>query len=387
MSATRVPLLDLRRVDADLDQELTDAFKRCLVSGHYILGPEVDAFEAECAEYLGCKHAIGVSSGTDALLLALMALGVGAGDEVICPTHTFFATAGTIWRTGARPVFVDCRLDSFNLDSRDLAARISPRTKAVVPVHLFGRMADMDAVLAAAENVPVIEDAAQAFGAASGRHRAGRAGAYGCFSFFPSKNLGALGDAGLLTCEDDRLAKTARLLRAHGGQPKYHHAVVGGNFRIDALQAALLRQKLPRLDRWTEQRQANARRYTELFDRTGIAAPNRGQTAPDGAAIWYPLAGPDRDIYNQYCIRVPEAGQRDALKAFLQEHGVGSEIYYPVPMHLQQCFASLGYRAGEFPFSERAAAESLALPIFPELRESEIEFVVGRIAAFFHSGA
>jgi dTDP-4-amino-4,6-dideoxygalactose transaminase len=377
-----VPLLDLRRGADELDSELRDAFQRVLVSGQYILGPEVEALEAECARYLGCEFAIGVSSGTDALLVALMALGVGPGDEVICPTYTFFASAGTIWRTGARPVFVDSSLEDFNVLPAQIAEKISARTKAIVPVHLFGQMADMDAICHAAGSIPVVEDAAQAFGATGRAGGAGNAGALGCFSFFPSKNLGGFGDSGLVSSRDAQLADTVRLLRAHGGRPKYHHHVVGGNFRIDALQAALLRPKLRRLAGWTERRRINASLYTDLLQGTGIAAPNTGQERGE-AAVLYPRATEGHHIYNQYCVRIIGAGRRDQLKTYLQERGVGTEIYYPIPMHLQACFASLGHQRGDFPFAERAADEALALPIFPYLRPEEIHYVVDHIATFF----
>jgi dTDP-4-amino-4,6-dideoxygalactose transaminase len=384
VTVTNVPLLDLQRIDASLQAELHEAFGRVLASGHYILGPEVDAFERECADYVGARHALGVSSGTDALLLALMALGVGAGDEVICPTFTFFATAGTVWRTGARPVFVDSSLADFNCLAEQIAAKVGPRTKAIIPVHLYGQTADMPEVMRAANGVPVIEDAAQALGARGAADRgAGTVGAFGCFSFFPSKNLGGFGDSGLVTTNDDALAERARVLRAHGGKPKYYHRVVGGNFRIDALQAALLRPKLRRLDAWTERRRANAAAYSRMFSETGIAAENTGQRGSGLPAILLPTASQQRHIFNQYCIRVPGAPRRDQLRAFLSEHGIGTEIYYPVPMHLQECFSSLGHQKGDFPLAETAAEETLALPIFPELTSDEIAFVVERVVAFF----
>jgi dTDP-4-amino-4,6-dideoxygalactose transaminase len=377
-----VPLLDLRRADPELDSELVDAFRRVLAGGHYILGPEVEAFESECAAYLGCKHAIGVSSGTDALLLALMALGIGAGDEVICPTYTFFATAGTIWRTGARPVFVDNSLADYNALADHVARKITLRTKAIIPVHLFGRMADTNAFVAAAGGIPIIEDAAQAFGAWRDGRRAGTIGAFGCFSFFPSKNLGGLGDSGLVTTNDDGLAEKARVLRAHGSKPKYHHNVVGGNFRIDALQAALLLPRLRRLATWTTRRQANAASYTELLARVGLGGPNDGRIEEHGPDVLMPAVS-DGHIFNQYVVRITAPGARDGLRTHLRERGIETEVYYPVPMHLQECFAALGYRAGDLPFAERASRESLALPIFPELRAEEIHYVVDQIADFF----
>ncbi len=375
----RVPLLDLRR-EPELDPALEEAFRRVLQSGHYILGPEVEALEAECARYLGVGHALGVSSGTDALLLALMALGVGAGDEVICPTYTFFATAGAIWRLGARPVFVDLDPLTYNCDVAALAAAVTPRTRALVPVHLFGQSADLDPILALAaeRGLHVVEDAAQALGSEYKGRRVGGHGAFGCFSFFPSKNLGALGDAGLVTTNDAELAERARILRTHGGKPKYHHHVVGGNFRIDALQAALLRVKLPRLDAYTAARQRNAALYDELLLASGVAARGTGD-----APLLLPAVVTTRHIYNQYVVRVSGDGRRDQLRQHLTARGVGTEVYYPVPMHEQRCFAALGHRAGDFPHAEAAARETVALPIFPELREDEIRHVAAAIVAFF----
>jgi dTDP-4-amino-4,6-dideoxygalactose transaminase len=366
----RVPLLDLRRAGAELDAELEQAFGRVLRSGHYILGPEVEAFEQECARYIGVKHALGVSSGTDALLLALMALGIGAGDEVICPTYTFFATAGCIWRTGAKPVFVDCDPETYNITADLIAPKVTPRTKAIVPVHLFGQCADMTPIveLAKASGISIVEDAAQAIGSEHHGRRAGSLGEYGCFSFFPSKNLGALGDAGLVTTNDDALTEKARVYRAHGSKPKYFHHVVGGNFRIDALQAALLRVKLKHLDNWTARRKQNAAAYTELLS----GAPR----------IQLPVTRENRHIYNQYVIRVVGEGGRDRLQAFLKERKIGTEVYYPVPMHLQKCFSSLGHQVGDFPVSELAAAQTVAIPIFPELTREEIEWVASSIVEF-----
>ncbi len=382
----RVPLLDLRRLPPSLEKDLEAAFHRVLSSGTYILGPEVDAFEADCRAYVGARHAIGVSSGTDALLVALMALGVGAGDEVICPTFTFFATAGTIWRLGARPVFVDSHPGCFNLDPERFEAAISPKTRAVVPVHLFGQCAEMTSIceIAARRGVPIVEDAAQALGAEHGGRRAGTFGALGCFSFFPSKNLGTLGDAGLVTTNDDDLAEKVRVLRVHGGKPKYHHAVVGGNFRIDALQAALLRAKLPYLDGATEQRLANARRYVSELSRQGVGAESGGtrctgrcaRASDHDAPILLPTSCGGRHVMNQFVIRLRGSGERDRVRRHLTERGIGTEIYYPVPLHLQECFASLGHRAGDFPVAEQLAGESLALPIFPELTSRELDYVV-----------
>ena len=365
----QVPLLDLRRLAPDLKAELEDAFKRVLESGHFILGPEVDALEKECAAYLQVGHAVGVSSGTDALLIALMALGIGAGDEVVCPSYTFFATAGTIARTGARPVFVDCNPDTYNIEADAIARALTPRTRAIMPVHLFGQCAEMDPILALAKerHIPVIEDAAQALGSEYQGRRAGSMGEMGCFSFFPSKNLGALGDAGLVTTNDAALAEKLRVLRAHGGKPKYHHSIVGGNFRIDALQAALLRPKLRRLDGWTAQRQKNAALYTELFTAAAL-----------GDRLGLPVVRQSRHIFNQYVIRVPGAGRRDKLQADLKQRGIGTEVYYPVPMHKQKCFSEIA-GGQSLPVSELAAQETLAIPIFPELTEAELRHVAATV--------
>jgi dTDP-4-amino-4,6-dideoxygalactose transaminase len=392
-AVSRVPLLDLRR-SPELDRELEAAFRRVLQSGHYILGPEVDAFESECAAYVGAKHAIAVSSGTDALLVALMALGVGAGDEVVCPTYSFFATAGVIWRLGARPVFVDSHPGCFNLDPEKTEAAITARTKAIVPVHLFGQCAEMTAIASIAERrgIPVVEDAAQAIGAEHAGRRAGTFGAFGCFSFFPSKNLGAFGDAGLVTTDDPALAEAVRVLRIHGGKPKYHHAVVGGNFRIDALQAALLRVKLPHLDAATASRKANAEHYTRELTKRGVACIGTGLPgcsarcavssagANQAAPIVLPSVCGGRHVFNQYVIVLPGSGERDRVRAFLADRGIGTEVYYPVPLHLQECFSELGHARGDFPVAERLAAESLALPIFPELTPGELDHVARSLA-------
>lgn len=386
MSVRQVPLLDLRRISPELEHELEEAFRRVLRSGHYILGPEVEALEHECAAYVGAKYAIGVSSGTDALLLALMTLGIEPGDEVICPTYTFFATAGTIWRLGARPVFVDSCPLCFNLSPGQVASKITARTKAIMPVHLFGQCAEMGPILRVAEQhgIPVIEDAAQALGAQYGQRRAGSLGSLGCFSFFPSKNLGALGDAGLVVTSDPTLAEKARILRSHGGKPKYHHQMVGGNFRIDALQAALIRVKLRRLDEATARRHAHASAYRTAFVSIGAAeeAPRGcpctgapGSTAD--AVMALPAEVQSRHIYNQFVVRLHE---RDRIRSFLAEDGIATEVYYPVPMHLQKCFEALGHREGEFPFAEAAARDSLALPIFPELTEDELSYVTSAVS-------
>lgn len=362
-----VPLLDLQGQYGPLRDELLAAIARVCDSQRFIGGPEVEGLERDIAAYLGVQHAVGLSSGTDALLVALMALGVGPGDEVITPTFSFFATAGCVSRVGATPVLVDIDPLTFNMDPAAVAAAITPRTRAIIPVHLYGQCADMDPVLEAAERrgIAVIEDAAQAIGATYKGRAAGSMGKAGCFSFFPSKNLGAFGDAGLLTTNDAALAHEVRLLRNHGAEPKYFHKRIGGNFRLDALQAAVLRVKLPHLDRWTAMRRANAGRYDALFAEAGVAV-----TVPSRAA------GCDH-IFNQYVVRVP---RRDAVRARLEAAGIATEIYYPVPFHLQECFTPLGYKAGDFPAAEAAAAETLALPIYGELTEAQQREVVQTIA-------
>jgi len=393
-----VPLLDLTRYDDDVMDEFRAAFERVLKSGHYILGAEVEAFEKECAEYIGVKHAIGVSSGTDALLLALMTLGIGAGDEVICPTHSFFATAGSIWRMGAKPVFVDSNPVCYNLDPAQIERKVTKRTKAIMPVHLYGQCAGMDKIMEISRSygISVIEDAAQAIGAEYKNRGAGTMGAFGCFSFFPSKNLGAFGDAGLVTTNDDELAAKARILRTHGAEPKYYHKLVGANFRIDALQAALLRIKLRRLNDYTAKRQDNAALYTKLLMESGLAAFNTESDVctahcasskinadATAASLMLPVACQSKHIYNQYIVRVKGEGGRDELRSFLKNKNVATEIYYPVPLHLQKCFAALGHTQGDFPVAETAAAETIALPVFPELTTREIQYVVEQIVAFF----
>jgi dTDP-4-amino-4,6-dideoxygalactose transaminase len=363
----KVPLLDLQAQYATIREEVRAAMDRVCDSQHFILGPEVSTFEEEVAAFCGARFAVGVSSGTDALLLALMAVGVGAGDEVVTSTYSFFATGGTIARLGARPVFVDVERATFNLDPAMLASRITSRTKAIVPVHLFGRCCDMAAVSAAARGLAVVEDAAQAIGAVDdGRRVAGTIGTTGCLSFFPSKNLGGFGDAGMVLTNDAELAERMRILRVHGSKPKYHHRLVGGNFRLDALQAAVLRVKLKHLEGWTKARRENADRYRTLFRERGV----EGVVLPE-----------DRPghIYNQFVIR---SGRRDELQRFLLERGIGSEVYYPVPLHLQPCFSELGYRDGDLPEAEAAARESLALPIYPELTDEAQRYVVEQIRAF-----
>jgi dTDP-4-amino-4,6-dideoxygalactose transaminase len=367
----RVPLLDLDAQYQPLRDRLLAAVTLVCDSQRFIMGPEIDSLERELSDLLGVKHAIAVSSGTDAILLALMALGITAGDEVVTTTFSFFATAGAIVRVGATPVLVDIDPATFNIDPAQVAAAITPRTKAIMPVHLFGLGADMDPIMAAANHagIPVIEDAAQAIGATYKSRPLGAIGAFGCFSFFPSKNLGAFGDAGLLTTEDDALAARATLLRTHGMKPKYYHHLVGANFRMDALQAAVLRVKAPHLTGWTEGRRANAARYRGLFHAAGL-----------DAAVTLPVEPDDRcHIFNQFVIR---SADRDGLKRHLDEQGIGNEIYYPVPFHQQPCFANLGYRPGAFPHAERAAQESLAIPVYGELTAAQQETVVSAIAQF-----
>jgi len=378
VTVREVPLLDLKRLDPELEDELQDAFTRVLKSGYFILGPEVEALEEECASYCEAEHAIGVSSGTDALLVALMALGIGAGDEVICPSFTFFATAGCISRTGARPVFVDALESSFNCDPEDIERKITSRTRAIIPVHLYGRCADMAEILDIAErhDIAVIEDAAQAIGAEYEDRRAGSMGRIGCFSFFPTKNLGACGDGGLVTCQDAELADKIRVLRVHGSAPKYHHGVIGGNFRLDALQAALIRPRLRRLDDSSLRRARHAAAYNRLFEEAGFT----GGTSPP---LRLPETPPGRHIYNQYTLRCSDSDSRDALREFLAANKIATEIYYPIPLHLQKCFSSLNGRKGDFPISEKLAGEVLSIPIFAELEEEEISHVADRIAAFF----
>jgi len=368
-----VPLLDLEAQYRPLRDAILAAITRVCDSQRFIMGPEVDALERELAAQLGVRHAISVSSGTDALLLALMTLGIGPGDEVVTTTYSFFATAGCVSRVGAKPVLVDIDPATFNIDPAQAVAAITPHTKAIMPVHLYGLAADLDPLMAAADRagIAVIEDAAQAIGATYKSRPLGGIGALGCFSFFPSKNLGAFGDAGLLTTNDDALAKQARLLRTHGMQPKYYHHVVGANFRMDALQAAILRVKAPHLDAWTEGRRRNAATYRTLFREAGL-----------DRTISMPTEPPDRrHIYNQFVIR---SADRDGLKRHLDEHGIGNEIYYPVPFHLQPCFADLGYARGAFPHAERAAAETLAIPIYGELTDAQQRTVVSTIEQFVH---
>ena len=377
-----VPLLDLRAQYRTLKTELDAAVAEVMESQVFILGPKVVACEEAVARYSQAAHGIGVTSGTDALLLALLAEGIGPGDEVITSPYTFFATAGSISRLGARPVFVDIDPVTFNLREDLIEAAVTPRTRAIMPVHLYGRMARMDRIMAVAQrhNLVVIEDAAQAIGAEHKGRRAGSIGHYGCFSFFPSKNLGGAGDGGLVTTQDAERAEKLRWLRNHGMNPKYYHKMIGGNFRLDALQAAVVLVKLRHLDTWTARRQENAKRYHQLFSDAGLAGHEIELPNLPGKVFDPDSTCTCRHVINQYVVR---ARNRDALVAHLQKNGIGCEIYYPVPLHLQECFHSLGHRPGDFPESERAARETLALPVYPELTDEQAQAVVTSVAAFY----
>lgn len=367
----KVPLLDLKPQYQALKQEIDAAVQKVVDSQYFILGPEVEAMEREVAAYCGSGHCVGVSSGTDALLLSLMALEVGPGDEVVTTPFTFFATAGAISRVGATPVFVDVEPETYNIAPELIEEKLTPNTKAIVPVHLFGRCAAMDAVcqIADAYRIPVIEDAAQAIGSECNGKRAGAMGRLGCFSFFPSKNLGAFGDAGAVTTSDSELYEKLVSMRVHGGKSKYYYDRIGGNFRLDALQAAVLRVKLRHLDSWTEGRQRNAAYYSDQLTARGLAD-----------VVSVPKVTRDRHIFNQYTLRVAD---RDALRQALIDAGVGCEVYYPVPLHLQDCFRDLGYKTGDFPVSELAAKQVLSLPIYPELSQQQLETVVNTIVNYY----
>ena len=373
----KVPLLDLRAQHESLRDELLAAIERVMDSQQFVLGPDVQAFEEEIARYTKTRHAIGCASGSDALLLALLALGVGTGDEVITSPFTFFATAGAIVRLGARPVFVDIDPRTYNIDPARVEAVITPRTRAIMPVHLYGQCADMNPLLeiSARHNLPLIEDAAQAIGSEDRGRTAGSMGVIGCFSFYPTKNLGGAGDGGLLTTNDEELAQRLRALRVHGGTTEYHHREVGINSRLDSLQAAVLRVKLKYLDGWSGERQKKAQRYNQLFQE---------------AKLEFELIPPfvraeTRHIFHQYVVRVPQ--HRDAIMKHLDHKGVGTKIYYPIPLHEQECFQYLGYKEGAFPEAERAARETVALPCFPELTEEQQEYVVDAISSFQVSGS
>ena len=363
-----VPLLDLKAQYAPIKAKIMKAVEEVVDSAHFINGPQVKQIEEAIAKYSGCAAAVGVSSGTDALLCALMTLGIGPGDEVITTPYTFFATAGCIARTCAKPVFVDIEPDTFNIDATKIEAAITPRTKAIMPVHLFGQMADMDPIMAIAKkhNLFVIEDAAQSIGSKYKGRQAGSIGTVGCFSFFPSKNLGTLGDGGMMVTQDAALGEKLAIFRNHGSKPKYYHKWIGGNFRLDTIHAAALLVKLPLLDGWSEGRRRNAAKYDKLFAGFG--------------AVKTPVIRPhNTTIFNQYVIRV---SKRNELQAFLKGQGIGTEVYYPVSMHEQECFKALGCKKGDFPNAEAAEAETLALPIFPELTDDQIVYVAAKVKQF-----
>ena len=372
MTDSSIPLLDLSAQNQPLLPAVREAFDRLFARNAFVLGDEVARFEAEIAPLCGARHAIGVSSGTDALVIALMALGVGRGDEVVTSPFTFFATAGAIARVGARPVFCDIDPVTFNLDAQAVPAAVTERTRAIMPVHLYGQPCEMSVLreLASAFSIPLVEDAAQAIGATTSSGPVGSLGSIGAFSFYPTKNLGCFGDAGLVTTSDDVLADTMRMLRVHGSKERYVHELVGGNFRIDALQAAVLRVKLPHLSGWTDARRRHAALYDLLFLESGLS-PTTVRT---------PKRVHEGHVYNQYVIRAP---RRDELRQYLTDRRIGTEIYYPIPLHLQRCFSGLGKRLGSFPEAERAAAEVLALPVYPELHAEQVERVVAAIADFY----
>ena len=370
-SVTSVPMLDVNRQNAPLAAEIERAIAEVARTGAFVHGPACKQFEEATAAYCGVEHAVGCASGSDALLLALMALDIGPGDEVVLPSFTFFATAGAVWRLGARPVFADILPGTFNIDPADVARKRTRATKAVLPVHLFGQCVEMDALRAAAGDVPIIEDAAQAIGAEYRGAKAGALALMGCLSYYPTKNLGAWGDAGLITTGDAAVAAKLRILRDHGMNPRYHHSLVGINSRLDALQAAVLSVKLSRLDDWAAGREQNARRYAAQFARLGIDRYlGLPQVAAECVSVW-----------NQFTIRAP-GGLRDSLQQFLSDRKIGSAVYYPIPLHLQKCFATLGCQRGTLPVSEQAADEVLSLPIFPEMTREEQDRVIGALAEF-----
>ena len=371
VSQTDIPLLDLQAQYAGIRDEVREAIDRVCQSQRFIGGPEVASCEEEIAAYCGCKFGVGMSSGTDALLCAMMVLGIGPGDEVIVPSFTFFATAGCVARLGARPVFVDCDSATYNTTAEHIEPAITERTKLIVPVHLFGQCAEMGPILelGQARSITVMEDAAQAIGATHHGRKACSMGRLGTLSFFPSKNLGGFGDGGMITTNDEELAQQCQVFRNHGSKPKYYHKWVGGNFRLDAIQAAVVRVKLKHLDSWSKQRVANARQYDACFDGSVVRPPT--------------IAKSNASIYNQYVIAVP---RRDALREHLTNEGIGTEVYYPVPLHLQDCFADLAGRPGGLPNSEKAAQEVVALPIYPELPSTALQRVAEAILSFYASG-
>lgn len=394
----RVPLLDLRPQYKALKSELDQAMIRVAESQQFILGSEVEKLEHSISQYLNVQHAVGVSSGTDALIIALMAIGIKPGDEVIVPTYSFFATAGAVSRLNAVPVFVDIDPVTFNIDPQEIKRRITRKTKAIIPVHLYGQSCAMDEIkaVAAEKKLRIIEDAAQAIGAQYKDGRCvGTIGDVGCFSFFPTKNLGCFGDGGMVVTNDQELAKKLKILRVHGAEPKYYHQVIGGNFRLDAIQAAVLNVKLPMLNKWSEKRRKNAEAYNKSFIKARLAdAPGRiSFDHRNSVLLPKPVYKPEKEqraeganvianyhIFNQYIIRV---AKRDELRKFLADNNIATEIYYPVPFHMQECFAGLDYKLGDFPFAEEAANSSIALPIYPELGKEQIEYVVNKIKEFF----
>ncbi|WP_447970808.1 DegT/DnrJ/EryC1/StrS family aminotransferase [Nitrospira sp. M1] len=368
----KVPLLDLQAQFQSIRHELLASIEAVCEDQGFVLGPRVDCLEQALGKYAGTAHAVGVASGSDALLLSLMALGIEPGDEIITTPFTFFSTAGVISRLHAIPVFVDIRPDTFNLDPDHLAAAITERTKAIIPVHLFGQCADIEKIaqIVAPRSIPIVEDACQAIGAAHNGVRAGGMGTTGCFSFFPSKNLGGFGDGGMITTHDENLANRLRALRVHGSRSDYHHHLIGMNSRLDALQAAVLQVKLTYLEQWTEKRRGNAQEYERLFAQAGLAEH-----------VTPPAVDPSNyHVFNQYTIRT---SSRDQLSAYLSEQGIGNKIYYPVPLHLQECYQVLGYQKGQLPVSEQAAQEVLSLPIYPELPSEQMQYVVQTIKKFF----
>jgi dTDP-4-amino-4,6-dideoxygalactose transaminase len=372
-AVTPVPMLDVTRENKRLEREIDAAIAEVCRSGAFVHGPACRKLEEAMAEYCGVKHAIGCASGSDALLLALMVLGIGEGDEVILPSFTFFATAGAVWRLGAKPVFADIRPETFNLDPTDVLGKLTTATKAIIPVHLFGQCAAVDdiaTIASAARGVPIIEDACQSIGAEYKGRRAGSLGTMGCLSFYPTKNLGGFGDGGMITTNDAEIAAKLRVLRDHGQQPRYYHHFVGINSRLDTLQAAVLAAKLPHLDAWTAARERNAARYAAEFTRRGLTS-----------RIVTPAAGAGRHVWNQYTVRVT-GGRRDALQKYLAERQIGSAIYYPVPLHLQKCFTALGHREGSLKATEKASREVLSLPIYPELTAAEQGTVIDAIERF-----
>ncbi len=372
----QVPLLDLKGQFASIKDEVMQEIAAVCESQNFILGSKVENFEKEAAAYCSSKYACGVSSGSDALLMCLMVEGIGSGDEVITTTFSFFATAGAIARVGAKPVFVDIEARTFNISPEAIEKAVTPKTKAIIPVHLFGQSANMSKIMETAEKhkLVVIEDAAQAIGSEYEGRRVGSIGHYGCFSFFPSKNLGCFGDGGMVTTNDEKRYDLLKIFRNHGSNPKYYHKFIGGNFRLDALQAAVLSIKLRHLEKWTVARQKNAAEYRNLFSVAGL-----------GDKVLMPVKAEyrTRHIYNQFCIMLENAEIRNALKEHLANAGIGSDIYYPVPLHRQECFASLGYEKGSLPLSEEAAERILALPIYPESSSTQRDYVVSKIKSFF----